>query len=244
MSSVQVAEATSREPTPIAAKTASKEQDKMFTTGGIHASGAAWLAIGATLISAIALVALHVLSPQFLPSWRMVSEYANGNYGWVLTVVFLTWALGSFSLALALRPSVGGWLGAAGLVFLVLAGLGEAMGGLFDINHRLHGAAFAIGVPALPIAAILLTLAVRRSGLEVPVWAALLPALSVVVMAVSMMMLFSSLKSAGITMSANSQPLPALPEGVSAWNGWANRLVFGTYYLWVVVAARAVLAKV
>jgi len=215
----------------------------MITTGDIHVSGAAWLAIGATLVSALALVALHFLSPQFQPSWRMVSEYANGNHRLVLTVVFLSWAVGSFALAFALRPSVSGWVGAAGLVFLLLAGVGEAMGGFFDVNHRLHGAAFAIGVPALPIAAILLTVAVRSSGLAVPLWAAVLPILSVVVMAVSMMMLFSALKAAGITMSAGSQPLPALPDGVSAWNGWANRLVFATYYLWVIVSARAVLAK-
>lgn len=215
----------------------------MFTTGGIDANWAAWLAIGATLVSALALVALHFLSPQLHPSWRMVSEYANGNHRWVLTVVFLTWALSSFALALALLPSVSGWVGAAGLLFLILAGVGEAMGGLFDINHRLHGAAFAVGVPALPIAAILLTIAARRTGLHLPVWAAVLPILSVAVMAVSMAMLFSSLKAAGITMSADSRPLAALPDGVSAWNGWANRLVFATYYLWVILAARAVLAR-
>jgi hypothetical protein len=209
----------------------------------MYTSAAAWLAIGATLVSALALLALHVLSPQFHPSWRMVSEYANGNHRWVLTVVFLTWALGSFALAFALRPSVSGWVGAAGLVFLMLAGAGEAMGGLFDINHRLHGAAFAIGVPALPIAAILLTIAARHSGLDVLAWSALLPILSVVVMAVSMAMLFSSLKSAGITMSANSQPLAALPDGVWAWNGWANRFLFAAYYLWVILAAKAVLAR-
>jgi Protein of unknown function (DUF998) len=215
----------------------------MFTADSIYTSSGAWLAIGATLVSALALVALHVLSPQLHPSWRMVSEYANGNHRWVLTVVFLTWALGSFSLAFALLPSVSGWVGAAGLLFLVLAGVGEAMGGLFDINHRLHGAAFAIGVPALPIAAILLTIAARRAGLDVPIWAAVLPILSVAVMAVSMATLFSSLKAAGITMSADSQPLPALPDGISAWNGWANRLVFGSYYLWVILAGRAALAR-
>jgi Protein of unknown function (DUF998) len=215
----------------------------MNATPGVYASAAAWLAIGATILSALALVALHFLSPQFHPSWRMVSEYANGSHRWVLTVVFLTWALGSFALALALRPVVIGWVGMAGLVFLLLACVGEAMGGFFDINHRLHGAAFAIGVPALPIAAIMLTLAMRRMGLDVPAWAAVVPILSVVLMAVSMMMLFSSLKAAGITMSADSQPLPALPDGVSAWNGWANRLVFAAYYLWVILAARAVLAK-
>jgi hypothetical protein len=215
----------------------------MFTAGSVYTNSAAWFAIGATLVSALALVALHFLSPQLHPSWRMVSEYANGNHRWVLTVVFLTWALGSVALALALLPSVSGWVGAAGLLFLVLAGVGEAMGGLFDINHRLHGAAFAIGAPALPIAAILLTIAARRAGLDMPIWAAVLPILSVAAMALSMAMLFSSLKAAGITMSADSQPLSALPDGISAWNGWANRLVFGSYYLWVIVAGRAVLAK-
>jgi Protein of unknown function (DUF998) len=220
-----------------------KETDKMFTAGSMYTNWGAGLATRATLVSALALVALHFLSPQLHPSWRMVSEYANGNHRWVLTVVFLTWALGSFALALALLPSVSGWVGAVGLLFLVLAGVSEAMGGLFDINHRLHGAAFAIGVPALPIAAILLTIAGRRAGLDVPIWAAGLPILSVAVMAVSMAMLFSSLKAAGITMSADSQPLAALPDGISAWNGWANRLVFGSYYLWVILAGRAVLAR-
>jgi hypothetical protein len=215
----------------------------MFTADGITTGAAAWLAIGATLASALALLALHILSPQFHPSWRMVSEYANGSHRWVLTVVFLTWALGSFALAFALQPSASGWVGVAGLLVLVLAGVGEAMGGLFDVNHRLHGAAFAIGVPALPIAAILLTIAARRVGLGMPVWAAVLPIVSVAAMAVSMAMLFSSLKAAGITMSANSQPLAALPDGVSAWNGWANRLVFAAYYLWVIVAAKAVLTR-
>jgi hypothetical membrane protein len=203
---------------------------------------AAWLAIVATGVSALALIALHFLSPEYHPSWRMVSEYANGNHRGVLTVVFLSWAVSSFALALALLPSARGWIGAAGVLLLVLGGVGQAMGGIFDVNHRLHGAAFAIGVPSLPIAAILLTLATRRAGVDMPGWPAALPILSVVIMAVSMAMLFSSLKAAGVAMSADSQPLQALPEGVTAWNGWANRLLFATYYLWVILAARALAA--
>jgi Protein of unknown function (DUF998) len=66
----------------------------------------------------------------------MVSEYASGKHRRVLTVAFLTWALGSFALLFALLQSASGWVGVAGLLFLVLAGVGEAMGGLFDINHR------------------------------------------------------------------------------------------------------------
>jgi hypothetical protein len=60
-----------------------KETDTMFTAGSIYTDSGAWLAIGATLVSALALVALHFLSPQLQPSWRMVSEYANGNHRWV-----------------------------------------------------------------------------------------------------------------------------------------------------------------
>jgi hypothetical protein len=210
---------------------------------GNYSVGAAWVAIIATVISAGALIALHPLSPEFEPSWRMVSEYANGQHRGLLTVVFLAWALSSIALTVALVPFATGWIGAIGLLFLILAGIGEAMGGLFDVNHQLHGVAFGLGVPALLIAAIVLTFATRRAGLDIPVWSAALPILSVVVMGVAMVMLFSSLKAAGITLSPGSQPLPALPDGVTAWNGYANRLVFAAYYLWVILAARAVLQQ-
>ena len=43
-------------------------------------------------------------------------------------------------LALALGPVAHGWLGRIGLVFLVLAGIGELMAAFFDIDHRLHEA--------------------------------------------------------------------------------------------------------
>jgi hypothetical protein len=204
-------------------------------------TAAAWAAIAAIGISAVTLLALHRLSPEFAPSWRMVSEYANGQYRAVLTAMFFTWAAGSFALALALSPLGVTWLGLAGLGFLVMAGIGQAMGGLFDINHRLHGAAFGIGVPTFVIAAILLTLAGRAAGLAIPLWTGLLPLVSVIAMGAAMMMIFSGLKAAGVVWTAESGPLDALPEGMTAWNGWANRAVFAAYYLWVVVAARSVL---
>ena len=44
---------------------------------------AAWLAILATVATLLLLATLHVLSPEFSPSWRVVSEYAFGHYAWV-----------------------------------------------------------------------------------------------------------------------------------------------------------------
>lgn len=42
---------------------------------------AALLAIALTVIALLLLASLHVLSPEFAPSWRMISEYALGRYG-------------------------------------------------------------------------------------------------------------------------------------------------------------------
>ena len=205
---------------------------------------AATIAIGAAAASAISLLALHVLSPEFDPSWRMISEYANGQYGWLLTVLFVTWAVASWALAVAVMPIWATWLGRFGLLFLVFAGVGEMMGGIFDLNHRLHGMAFAIGVPSLTLAAVLVTLALRRNGVDIPMWPAHLSWISFVLMAVSMALFIASLARVGIDVAAQTGPLAQLPEGVTAYNGWANRLLVGASYLWLIAAARLVLRGV
>src|SRR5262245_29081011 len=148
------------------------------------AATAAGIAITATAVSLAALVLLHVLSPEFAWSWRMVSEYANGGYPWLLTVVFLGWAVGSFALIWALWPLAATGLGKAGLAFLLLAGIGQVMGGAFDINHKLHGPAAMIGIPSLCIAAVLVTMAMVRHGdiTAPPLWSAHLPWISFVLM--------------------------------------------------------------
>ncbi len=46
---------------------------------------AAWLALIATSAALVLLAALHVLSPEFAPSWRMVSEYAFGHHAQLLS---------------------------------------------------------------------------------------------------------------------------------------------------------------
>jgi hypothetical protein len=207
------------------------------------AKPAATVAIAAALASALSLLALHLLSPELAPSWRMVSEYAYGRHGTLLTVVFATWAIASWALAVAAWPISSSWLGRIGLAFLVLAGVGEMMGGVFDVHHRLHGAAFGIGVPSLTIAAILVTLALRRAGVDAPLWPAHLTWIAVVLMAAAMAFFFGELRRAGVEFTPQSAPLTELPEGVRAFQGWANRLVFASSYLWLVLTAMAVRAR-
>lgn len=205
----------------------------------------AYLALTATAASAAALIFLHLLSPELEPSWRMVSEYANGRHGWLLTIMFFAWAAGSFALAGALWPLSQSTLGLVGLGLLCLAGLGQVMGGLFDINHKLHGPAAMIGIPALCAAAVVLTLALARQGGTVapPLWSAHLPWLSFVAMLGALFLLFSALKGAGVDMAAQTGPLQALPAGVSGYVGFANRALFLTSYLWVALTALAVLRR-
>ena len=204
---------------------------------------AAYAAIAATAISCAALILLHVASPEFAPSWRMVSEYANDRFAWLLTLVFAAWAIGSYALVVALWPLWASSLGKIGLLFLVLAGVGQVMGGLFDINHKLHGPAAMIGIPSLCIAAVLLTIAMsRHSGIvEPPMWAAHLPWITFALMLSTFALFFSALKSAGVDMSGQAGPLKELPAGVSGYVGWANRLIFVASYLWTTLASLSVL---
>jgi hypothetical protein len=210
--------------------------------GGWYAPPA-YVALAATAVSCMSLVLLHVLSPEFAPSWRMVSEYANGGWAWLLTVVFVGWAISSFALAVALWPVSATTLGKIGLALLVLSGIGQAMGAAFDINHKLHGPAAMIGIPSLCVAAVILTMALRRStGIDAPpLWSAHLPWISFAVMLGTFALFVSALKAAGIDMSGQTGPLKELPADVTGYVGWANRLLFAASYLWAALASLSVI---
>jgi hypothetical protein len=204
---------------------------------------AAMVAICAAVVAIVALAALHLASPEFSPAWRMVSEYANGQYRWLLSIMFAAWGIAALALALALMPLGGTTMGKVGLFFLILAGVGPFMAAFFDINHKLHGLSALIGIPSLPIAAVLLTILLNRSaGLgSVPMWAAHLTWISVILMAAGMGLLFWSLKRAGVDLSAQTGPMEVLPDGTIALVGYANRLLVVAHCGWIALAARAVL---
>ncbi|MDQ7880317.1 DUF998 domain-containing protein [Microbacterium sp. QXD-8] len=73
----------------------------------------------------VALVAiLHVLEPEYDPSWRMISEYSFGRYGWVMRLAFITMAISPAALCVALWPFGGAWT--VGLAAVALGALGAA----------------------------------------------------------------------------------------------------------------------
>lgn len=201
---------------------------------------AALLGIGAAAAVLLLLAGLHGLSPEFDPSWRMVSEYATGRYGWVLSLMFVCWALSSWALAFAIWPQIKTIAGRIGLAFLIAAGVGEAMAAVFDITHPLHSLAALIGIPSLAIAAMLISLNLGRAKVWFParkllLWTANLTWVSLALMAVSFAILIFTYTRAGGDMSAGV--IITLPPGVIAVVGWANRLLVLVYCVWVMTVA-------
>lgn len=187
---------------------------------------AARISLMAAVVSLIFLAALHLLSPEFDPSGRMVSEYALGNHNWELALMFLTWALSCIALFFAIKSQAGTIGGKIGLGFLLLAAAGMSMAAVFDVNHDLHGLAAMIGMPSLPIAAVLISVSLAHNSSWTPVrrlliWTAILTWVSLVLMNVAIFTGFS-------------QTGEVKPE---AWFGWANRFLIIAYNAWLMAVA-------
>jgi len=188
---------------------------------------AARLSFAAGAASLFCLAILHVLSPEFDTSWRMVSEYALGNFGWVLSLMFVTQALSCVALFFAIKSQVRTVGGRIGLFFLLAAGVGMAMASVFDVTHNLHGLSALIGIPGISIAELILGVSLSRnpawsSKRRLLLWTANLPWISLVLMVI---MLFIGLSQSGGTF------------GPGVLIGWPNRLLIVAYCGWLMLIA-------
>ena len=200
------------------------------------------VAIGTSVAVLVLLAILHILSPEFSPAWRMVSEYANGKYPMILSAMFFLWGAASWALAYTLWPHLQTTAGKIGLLFLVVAGIGEAMAAIFDINHKLHSLSAMIGIPGLSIAAMLISVALIRTepwsiARNSLLWTANLTWVSILLMGIAFAVMMVTYAQAGGDMSASAEVVTTLPEGVIALVGWANRFLIVVYCAWVMTVA-------
>ncbi len=187
------------------------------------------------------LIALHILSPEFDPSWRMVSEYALGDYGWVLSLMFVVWALSSLALVFAIWSQVKTIAGKIGLFFLIATGIGEAMASVFDIKHPLHELAAFIGILSLPVAAMLISVSLGRTEewfavKKTLLWTANLTWISVLLLIGTFILMIVTFTQTGNQVDPTAT-VTVLPEGVIGLVGWANRLLILVYCVWVMIVA-------
>lgn len=202
------------------------------------AKKAAKIAVAGSALSLILVVALHALKPEYNPSWRFLSEYAIGDFGWVMRLAFFSVAVSCLSLFVAVKSHVQTIGGKIGLGFLLATFVGLTMAGFFSIDPitatpdqltqqgSLHGLASMIGIPSLPIAAMLISLSLGRnknwaSAKKSILWTANFTWMSVVIM-------FGTIGA-------------MLPQaggfGPDVLIGWPNRLLMLTYYVWLMTVA-------
>ncbi len=120
---------------------------------------AAYLAFAWAAIFLILLVSLHVFEPQFNPSWRMISEYELGQYGWMMQLGFFCLGLSCAAMLVALWRYVGTRSGRIGLALLAAVGIIGAGAGVFITDaitspatfsgnmHTVCGLIFIFGFP-------------------------------------------------------------------------------------------------
>jgi hypothetical membrane protein len=190
------------------------------------AGAAAWVAL---------IVILHVLEPEFDPSWRMISEYELGSYGWMMQLAFFSMGIGCLATLVAVWPHMQNRVGRVGLVLLAVAGIIGSGAGIFITDpitapatftgnmHTVCGLIFIFGIPI----AVALT---GRSLARDPAWASMkrwLLWLTVLVW-IGFLTFIGSLI---IFVPANGG------FGPNVLIGWPNRFMAVTYAVWLVVIA-------
>lgn len=95
---------------------------------------AARLSFAAAATFVILLAALHFLEPEFDPSWRFISEYELGRYGWVMVLAFLSLAVSYVALFIAIQSQLRTIVGRIGLGLLLVSAVGLAMAGIFTTD--------------------------------------------------------------------------------------------------------------
>jgi len=196
--------------------------------------------IAFAVIFLIILTLLHFLKRELDPSWRMISEYEIGRFGWLMRVAFFCWGAAVLSLLVALWPSLhtpGGVVSRWWLALIVLALFGA---GIFktdpitDIGsgmvHRIHTLCGSIVILTFPIAA---TLAVH-SLLQQAAW---LPWRGWLIFTTVLAWLGFASFFATIIVTRIKDPTAGTKGGGIVYQGWPNRILVLTYTVWLIIVA-------
>lgn len=144
---------------------------------------AARISIATGVLFVLLLLSLHVLEPEFDPTWRFVSEYALGPFGWLMHLAFFLLATSLASAGVVLFSSVRSMVskisrlvGYIGLAILGLAAIGILIAAIFTtdpmttppaamtLSGNMH--VFGASLDYTPVAALVLSFVLARQ----PAW--------------------------------------------------------------------------
>jgi Protein of unknown function (DUF998) len=199
---------------------------------------AALLSFASAATFVVLLAALHVIKPGLDPSWHFISEYAIGDYGWIMVLAFLSLASSYVALFVAIRSQILTVVGRIGLAFLLVSAAGLIIAAVFTTDpitvskdaattegslHKLGG---TLGL-AMPFAAALIGWKLTRN----PAWSsAKRPLLWATGLALVAFLV--SFVSVGVMVSQSGGKF-----GSDVLVGWPNRIEIVAYSVWLMVAA-------
>jgi hypothetical protein len=195
------------------------------------------LVIGSAALAVLLLALLHALRPDLDPSWHVISEYANGPHGWLMTITFAALASACAAIVLMLLPVIDSWSIRVGTVLLALAAAGLAMAALFPADivqdpmppvswtGNMHGIASMLGNPTLLIGMLVLAFALPgqtpwEGAGSILLALAVIAWLSFIAMMVGMFVF-----------------LPQGTGGLGGLVGYGNRLLVAAYAGWLIAAS-------
>jgi hypothetical membrane protein len=192
----------------------------------VHKSAAAWLAtivIACVTYYAVAVVALHVLRPEYDPVSRVTSNYVVGPYGYLMTATFFAFAAALFVLSFGLsRVLAMPAQSRLGLALLVAAGLGVVVAGIFptdvtpdDSPVTATGVVHILAALAAFVCVVVASLLVSKNVDRDPRWRAFRRPAFMLAIAIL----------AGFAVFVVAQPLGG--------RGIGQRIFLGTVLLWI-----------
>lgn len=194
---------------------------------------AARISVAATAAFWFLLVLLHLVRPDLDPSWRFISEYELGDYGWMMRAAFACLAVGTAGIGIAIMPDTRGISGGFGLLLLGVSALGMLMAAVYAPSATSHLHDLGAMLDNIPFAALFIAWKLSKHGqtsthrITTNLFA-FLPLLGLVIFIASM---------------AWFLPRNGGHPGPTVLVGWQNRFLIATQCLWILYMARLVRAK-
>jgi hypothetical protein len=130
-------------------------------------AGLATVALACLVYSALALVSLHLLRPDYAPASNFISNYAVGRHGWIMTTWFLAQSACQLLLAVALaRTGLRSAPARIAQFLMVVVSIGLVVSAIFPTDvpgapltrhGDIHEMSFLVNVSGIILSAILLS---------------------------------------------------------------------------------------
>ncbi|MFC9774230.1 DUF998 domain-containing protein [Paenibacillus chitinolyticus] len=145
----------------------------------VTASRFALVSVFSGTLFILVLCSLHLLEPEFDPTWRFISEYALGGFGWMMRLAFGLLAAVQICVAVAIYPQIRTVAGYIGLVILGISAIGVLIAAIFitdpisispddaTFSGRMHSIGAMLDYT--PVAALLLSISLTRDNTWRPI---------------------------------------------------------------------------